>query len=807
MPFGIQSAPAFKAELNVQIGKTSVEDLQTFAQTADGKGGGQIGAKQNKDGSFTLYVRKDSTALFSRKTFAPAEKAESQALAKDLMKEIISRRLPAEKLAGTDHSHGERLTRGVNDKARAILGEEGAATATRDLAGPATRSLLSRIDAGGHTSDLLKHLQDVEGKVTENAKGQVLTAGNKDHQTALADLRGILENPSLRDAFQGFMKTKFVGEVADFLSRKHDFDALPAGPPAAKMQMAEAIFRDLIESPEMNPDTVQINLGKENAQIYGDMQDLRTELRLMPLRHEAAAQPPELREFKTSLDRFEAAVAKDFRGGHGAEQLTRMAKGLISDMARLPLPEPAKSEVIARAQAQLAGIEGAMEAFTDPSAGQLRGIFSEIDQIATPLTQHEVAHGISAQGEKKLNEIFNGAHRIASGGGEGAVIGNHKLPAVLEMFTKSPAFKAAVTDLTSGGLGQAARTNLEARGNAITTQVTNLKAAIDKYVLVLDNHAQTELPAHLQQAYDELVNFQPGAKDAGTSHLGGMDLQTYVESRKTELKFDATVIKAKSASAAEMMADPIMREGLRTFMKAEFNIENFDFLEGLETFSASAHSGQVDPRSLLQEAKTLQNDFIRRGAAAQVNLPGRYPSLISASLNRVEVALGGGADGLHQAVGQFEGEIAERYRGGAGSEYLTRAADRLIGEMATLPLAEPGKSGVIAQARSRLEAIERQMSNFVDPSENQLKEIFAELKAISSPVADPKKELQQTFNEAERAILNLVDNDTKRRFVQTPEFDDLVRAKIQARSDALEQLDAARASRVIPRALEQSGLA
>jgi hypothetical protein len=748
--------------------------------------------------------------LFSRKTFAPAEKAESQALAKDLMKEIISRRLPAEKLAGTDHSHGERLTRGVNDKARSILGEEGAATAVRDLAGPATRSLLSKIDAGGHTSDLLTHLEEVEGKLTENAKGQVITAGNRDHQTALADLRGILSNPSLRTGFEGFMKTKFVGEVADFLGRKHDFDALPAGPPAAKMQMAEAIFRDLIESPEMNPDTVQINLGKENAQIYGDMQDLRTELRLMPLRHEAAAQPPEFKEFKTALDRFEAAVAKDFRGGEGAEQLTRMAKGLISDMAKLPIPEPAKSDVIARAQAQLAGIEGSMEAFTDPSAAQLRGIFSEIGQIATPLTQHEVAHGISAQGEKKLNEIFNRAHHIASGGGEGAVIGNDKLGVVLEMFGKSPSFEAALKqitpDLTSGGLGQAAQTNLEARGNAITTQVMNLKAAIDKYVLVLDNHAQTELPAHLQQAYDELVNFQPGAKDAGTSHLGGMDLRTYVESRKTELKFDATVIKAKSASVTEMMADPIMREGLRAFMKAEFNIENFDFLEGLEKFTASSHSGQVDPRSLFQEAKNLQNQFIRPGAAAQVNLPGGGPSLVSASLNRIEVALGGGADGLHEAVGQFEGEIAQRYRGGAGSEYLTRAADRLIREMATLPLAEPGKSGVIAQARSRLEAIERQMSNFVDPSEQQLREIFTELKALSSPVTDLRKELQQTFNEAKRGILNLVGADTKRRFVESDGFENLVSAKIQARSDALEQLDAARGSRVIPRALDEAGL-
>lgn len=93
----IGSSSASRAELNVQIGKTSVEQLQAFHDEAVSKGGGEVRARQNKDGSYTLYNHphnKTSLGSFFRPEHSANVRAEKRDLAKTLIADIVSRRLP-----------------------------------------------------------------------------------------------------------------------------------------------------------------------------------------------------------------------------------------------------------------------------------------------------------------------------------------------------------------------------------------------------------------------------------------------------------------------------------------------------------------------------------------------------------------------------------------------------------------------------------------------------------------------------------------------------------------------------------------
>lgn len=85
---------ANKAELNVRIGQTSVDQLRAFGQQA---GDGELRARKNDDGSFTLYVAADRkpriSALFP--SYKADTRQEKQTLARTLIGEIISRRMPA----------------------------------------------------------------------------------------------------------------------------------------------------------------------------------------------------------------------------------------------------------------------------------------------------------------------------------------------------------------------------------------------------------------------------------------------------------------------------------------------------------------------------------------------------------------------------------------------------------------------------------------------------------------------------------------------------------------------------------------
>lgn len=288
MPISFQ--PANRAELKVEIGKTSVEDLQKFTQEAEAKGGGEVRAKANKDGSFTLYVAASVkvrlSGLFAG--YGATARSEKQQLAKDLVKEIVSRRLPNEQAAGPQ---GRTMTSTPN----------GVENRWSDRVGSQTKALFERIDEGRGSWDLAAHLEDVSEMVTTlQPRGNPATYNNVDT---------IMGEPAMKEALGRFMTRSLVGEVFGFMSAVQDFKA--ADGDANKMNHAEAIVATSI------PNSDRDQGGRIN--IAGD---LATRIRdtMIELRNEMAASPDRQSlsdESRRKLDGVFDTANKVMRGEQG----------------------------------------------------------------------------------------------------------------------------------------------------------------------------------------------------------------------------------------------------------------------------------------------------------------------------------------------------------------------------------------------------------------------------------------------------------------------------------------------------------
>jgi len=239
-----------KAELHVEVGKTSVEELQKFQEQVTAKGGGDLRAKKNSDGSHTLYVSAD-TKVTMRGLFGASYGSEARTakldLAKDLVKEIISRRMP-----------------------------EGA--------GETSKALMSRIDDRNSSTELGAVLKEVSKVVYDT-----IPESAKKHY---GELDTIMSTPSLREAFGKSMSAQFVGENFDFLCLERAFSKTEN--PHEKMKLAEEMFK-MVESAEnppgqgydaTGPDQINIS-GEMASKIYDDIQHLRGAI--VPGREPAAA--------------------------------------------------------------------------------------------------------------------------------------------------------------------------------------------------------------------------------------------------------------------------------------------------------------------------------------------------------------------------------------------------------------------------------------------------------------------------------------------------------------------------------------
>lgn len=228
MPISLQ--PSHKAELRVEVGKTTVEELQKFQQDVQAKGGGEIRARKNEDGSHTLYVAADKKvrlrAIFGQ-SYGSEARAGKVALAKDLMKEIISRRLP-------DRPDGQNT------------------------------ALLARIDERSSVARLGLVLDEVRiaGDVSHQEMYDKMPPKLQDHYKQLGT---IMTTPNLKEAFGASMEQQFVKENFDFLSLVQQYEK--TSNPHEKLALAEKIYK-MVESPENPPSRSamqQINLSATMA--------------------------------------------------------------------------------------------------------------------------------------------------------------------------------------------------------------------------------------------------------------------------------------------------------------------------------------------------------------------------------------------------------------------------------------------------------------------------------------------------------------------------------------------------------------
>ena len=272
MPLSIGSPAPQRTELNYVAGKTKDHEFSTLLDQAD-KSGGDIRSRENKDGSTTYWVAAQRSGLGSL---------------------FQSRPSPAQRQ--------ETLSRLTLHAAEAVTRSEAAdgTTAKALLALPKSSTLRSAGEIRAVLGQVNKGFKDFLGALPKPQAAQ--------YRAAYGQLDSILGTPRLNGAFHEFMKAKGVEENFLFTKAVNDFHALPPG--KEKMQMAERMFRDFIESPEMNPDTVQINLsGEEIKKVVATMTQLRTELQ-----EKGNLSPESLKKLDQVFDKPMATVTKYFSG-------------------------------------------------------------------------------------------------------------------------------------------------------------------------------------------------------------------------------------------------------------------------------------------------------------------------------------------------------------------------------------------------------------------------------------------------------------------------------------------------------------
>ena len=235
MPISLQ--PSHKAQLHVELGKTSLQELEKFSQELADKGGGEVRAKKNKDGSYTLYVAANTKVRLSRlsQEWGKTERAAKKDLARDLMSEILSRSIPG----------------GKPEIAKGILGS------------------------------LTNHSNGLKAALEKTGK-EVFASMPESEKQKFSSVAGVMSQPETREAFGRHLKSEFADENYAFLRLVQDYGKV--SDPHAKLRMAEKIFK-MIESPE-NPSVqevpvrvggqVQINISAPTAnRAHEEMQLLR----------------------------------------------------------------------------------------------------------------------------------------------------------------------------------------------------------------------------------------------------------------------------------------------------------------------------------------------------------------------------------------------------------------------------------------------------------------------------------------------------------------------------------------------------
>lgn len=371
MSISIGSPSPQRTELNYVAGKTKDHEFSTLLDQAD-KTGGDIRSRENKDGSTTYWVSEQRSGLASL---------------------FQSRPSPAQRQ--------ETLARLTLHAAEAVTRSEaaGGTTAKELLALPKSSTLRSAGEIRAVLGQVNKGFKDFLGALPKPQADQYRAAYNQ--------IDRILGTPRLSAPFGEFMKAKGVEENFLFTKAVNDFHALPPG--KEKMQMAERMFRDFIESSEMNPDTVQINLpGTEIKKVIETMALLRTELQ-----EKGNLSAESLKKLDQVFDKPMATVTKYFSGN------TNMAATLKA-FAKTPAFQEELGRIIATDVNSRSNAANAARILSPGSGADFlaaKAPYAQLESVlADPGRRGEFAAHLSSRGEQDLLanlETFEGLEQQA----------------------------------------------------------------------------------------------------------------------------------------------------------------------------------------------------------------------------------------------------------------------------------------------------------------------------------------------------------------------------------------------------------
>lgn len=240
--------------------------------------------RKNDDGSHTLYVAADKKVRL-RAVFGESYGAEARAgkvaLAKDLMKEIISRRLP-------DRPEGQNT------------------------------ALLGRIDERSSVARLGLALDEVRiaSDLSHQEMYDKMPPKLQDHYKQLGT---IMTTPNLKEAFGASMEQQFVRENFDFLSLVQQYEK--TSNPHEKLALAEKIYK-LVESPENPPSRSGIQQINLSASMAGKITEGIEHLRqaIVPGQEPSEADKQLLNDLfaqsKGEIVKLSKPALENFIGGH-----------------------------------------------------------------------------------------------------------------------------------------------------------------------------------------------------------------------------------------------------------------------------------------------------------------------------------------------------------------------------------------------------------------------------------------------------------------------------------------------------------
>lgn len=608
-------------------------------------------------------------------------------------------------------------------------------------------------------------------------------------------IANILGNSILRSAFKEHLATEYSSENLAFYEAAEEYGkgaAATAPETADKDRAVLAELRQLNETFVKAGSESQVNLpGKGRREFTEKM--LKIEVSL------------------SGADRFQRIVDDQYQDGEGsfrlADRANQMITGLRAAAARSADPNNPPRDFLAKldlAAAQLSAMKQRMDDFEDPEQSEFESLFRALANLQTRV---DAAEGPIADARVAVAEFRGQVDRYYYRDDHGVEFLARKAESVISDLRSALTETTPARDEVLANLDSVSK-KLEGFGQRMAdfedpeqSEFESLFGELDKTCeIVLEGVAiefdpRTALQGIIEDPVEEIRKLM--SKDSLPRFIGG---KTVVSGVATDLFTQAVGKKliadtARQTGLDDVLSNTRLRGALRTHLASEFSVENLDYLEAVEQINARITSGD-DVGQLLGTAREIRTRFIGTDASNQVNLKNKNRVAFEDGLAVAEFMNGEPEqwqltrDFVNDSVNTFQAVVAERYRGGEGARDLVGRARRLVAGLRSTeadPLGAqrglspqlPGPARKLLEESfkavgEKLQAMEKKMSNFIDPEAEEFESLFEELTSFLN--ADVREVLVGMNEESVDEIRALLANDSFPRLRDSLSYADVVRS-------------------------------